>query len=312
MTTMRPEEPKPSERSEFLDALRKGIFIGLGLLVLVLPPMKYMEARKQAQQPPVAQAPAPRQAPQVPPAIQPQPVPQAPPVPEAPPRLAEFGEVQPSQDVKHVANWAVYTRDNGSRHIVIVDKIFAKVYVFNPTGKLIETTPALLGEAVGDHTVPGIADKPLSQIKKHEKTTPAGRFIAEPGSNLSGEDVVWVDYDAAVSMHRIRAHLTPKERRAERMATPTHKDNRISNGCINLPIAFYEKVLSPAVNKTGAVIYVLPEVRDVQEVFGSWDVTSPLQLAEYQRRKAAQQVAGKVPEAPRQERQAVANRGERI
>lgn len=50
-----------------------------------------------------------------------------------------------------------------------------------------------------------------------------------------GEDVVWVDYDAAVSMHRV---LNVKERLAA-LASPTNADNRMSVGCINLPPQFY-------------------------------------------------------------------------
>jgi hypothetical protein len=62
----------------------------------------------------------------------------------------------------------------------------------------------LLGLARGDVSVPGIGERKISDINPHERTTPAGRFISEPGRNLSGEDIVWVDYDAAVSMHRVR------------------------------------------------------------------------------------------------------------
>ena len=43
--------------------------------------------------------------------------------------------------------------------------------------------------------------------------------LSEPGRNLQGEDIVWVDYDAAVSMHRVRAN-NPAERRLERLARP--------------------------------------------------------------------------------------------
>lgn len=68
---------------------------------------------------------------------------------------------------------------------------------------------------------------------------------------------------------------SPAERRLERLATPTEEDNRISFGCVNLPVHFYEQVLSPAVKKSGAIVYVLPETRSPQEVFGSWDVTDP-------------------------------------
>ena len=58
---------------------------------------------------------------------------------------------------------------------------------------------------------------------------------------------MWVDYDAAVSMHRVITS-NPAERRLQRLASPTPKDNRISYGCINLPAAFFDKVLSPTVN----------------------------------------------------------------
>lgn len=248
-----------SERSEFIDALQKGVLLGVAVLLLAVPPIRMAQKAPRGEPPAVARV---------------QPAPQALPAP-APalpaPRFADFGDENPSADVRMVANWAVHTGDHQNRSLVIIDKKFAKVYVLDPQGRLQASAPALLGEAVGDDSAPGIGDKPLSQIQPHEKTTPAGRFVAEPGKNLSGEDVVWIDYDAAVSMHRIRK-VKESERRFHRMATPTHEDNRISNGCVNLPVTFYENFLSPAVRKTGAIIYVLPETRSPQQVFGSFDV----------------------------------------
>ena len=97
--------------------------------------------------------------------------------------------------------------------------------------------------------------------------------------NARGEDVVWVDYDAAVSMHRVLT-TNPAERRLERLATPTHEDNRVSYGCINLPKAFYEEVLAPTVRAHGAIIYVLPETRPAQQVFGSWDVERAVKVSQ--------------------------------
>ena len=264
--------PATEERSEFLDALKKGALLGVLILVIVIPPLRMAQAPKAPVLPPVAQVqPVPR-APAVPAPARP-----APPVqhPLPAPQLADFGSENPSPDVRHVANWAAYTRDAKGKSFVIIDKKFARVYVFSPEGKLLESTPALLGSAVGDDSAPGIGTKPLSQIKAHERTTPAGRFVAEPGMNLNGEDIVWIDYDAAVSMHRIRK-VKASERRFERMASPTYKDNRISNGCVNLPVKFYENVLSPTVKKTGAIIYVLPETRTPQQVFGSFDVLQAL------------------------------------
>ncbi len=181
----------------------------------------------------------------------------------------DFGAHQPSPAVREVAQWALASADAGGRSVVIVDKQQARVFVLDAAGRLVGAAAVLLGSARGDHTVPGIGERPLSQIRPEERTTPAGRFVAEPGVNAQGEDIVWVDYASAVSMHRVRARV-PAERRLQRLASPTPHDNRISYGCINLPRRFYEEVLAPRA-RAGAVIYVLPEVRSLQEVFGWTD-----------------------------------------
>ncbi len=116
----------------------------------------------------------------------------------------------------------------------------------------------LLGLAPGDSSVPGIGERDMKDILTHERTTPAGRFIAEPGRNMSGEDIYWIDYDAAVSMHRVRA-TNPVERRLQRLASPEVADNRISYGCVNVPARFYDQTIGPALKGRRGVIYVLPE-----------------------------------------------------
>jgi hypothetical protein len=250
-------------RSEFVDSLQKGLLVGVALLVLIVPPLrmaKNREAERQMQQQAQSQ-----------PALQ---VPQAGSVL----RLADFRGEEPSADARLIANWAIATGDHKKHAIVVVDKKDARVYVFAPDGKLKDSAPALLGSAHGDDSFPGIGEKPLAQVLPEEKTTPAGRFVAEPGMNTNNEDIVWVDYDAAVSMHRIRPNVA-RERRLERLATLTTDDNRISFGCINLPVTFYENVLSPTVQKHGAIVYVLPETRTPQQVFGAYDVTDPAQVA---------------------------------
>jgi hypothetical protein len=177
-----------------------------------------------------------------------------------------------------MADWVLTSGDHRNKAFVIVDKKDANVYVFDPRGRLKAAAPALLGAAVGDDSAPGIGDKPLAQVLPGEKTTPAGRFVAEVGMSTRGEDVVWVDYDAAVSMHRV---LNVKERLAA-LASQTNSDNRMSFGCINLPPQFYEKVLRPTVDAQGAVIYILPETRPLQQTFASfYDVASDLQLAQH-------------------------------
>ncbi len=177
----------------------------------------------------------------------------------------DFAGVAVSAEVRQLARWALASGDAAGRHLVLVDKRRAHAYVLDARGRLLGHSPALLGLARGDDTVAGIGERPLSQVRPQERTTPAGRFLPEPGRNMEGEDVVWVDYDAAVSMHRVRARVKA-EHRLQRLASPTATDNRISFGCINLPPAFYEQVLLPAV-QASAVVYVLPEVRPLADVF---------------------------------------------
>jgi len=188
-----------------------------------------------------------------------------------PAKHADFGSTHASRDTVTVANAIARTGDNAGAPFILLDKVNAHVFVFNPQGRLQADAPALLGFAKGDDTVPGIGEKKIADVKPEERTTPAGRFVAEFGQSSSrGEDVVWVDYDSAVSMHRV-VTSNPKERRLQRLATPTPKDNRISYGCINLPKAFYEKWVGPLVAHTRTIVYVLPETRPLRQVFAFVD-----------------------------------------
>jgi len=183
-------------------------------------------------------------------------------------KRADFGREPASRDARHIADWVVDSRDNLDKVFVIIDKIEARVFVFDADGRIRGSAPALLGSARGDHTVPGIGERKLSAVRPEERTTPAGRFVAAIGQSSRGEDVVWVDYDAAVSLHRV----IRTQNRLQRLSTPTAKDKRVSFGCINVPTAFYNTVVSPAFSGTEGIVYVLPEIRSVREVFGSYDV----------------------------------------
>lgn len=253
--------------SEFLRSLAQGAAIGAIILAVAIPWIR-------SHRPPPVEVPAPPQV-TAPPA--PVPVPHATvPGPQAPAHgpLADFHGVRVPPDVREVANWAFYTRDNHGHSVVILDKRGAMLHVFDPTGRLVASSPVLLGLAIGDDAEPGLGDKPLSQVRDDEKTTPAGRFVAEPGENTQGEDIIWFDYDEALAMHRV-VKGTPQERRAQRLASPDPRQRRISFGCVNLRPAFYDHVLSPTVKKTGAIVYVLPEVKSLQVALGAWDVTDP-------------------------------------
>lgn len=187
------------------------------------------------------------------------------------PRSANFVGVSASMEAKHFADWVVDSGDNHHMPFIIVDKRDAKVFVFNADGRLSGAAPALLGLASGDDAVPGIGSRKLLNIRPDERTTPAGRFVATLGRNLRDKEILWVDYRSSISMHSVITS-NPKERRQQRLTTPTPLDNRISYGCINVPAPFYRRIVSPAFKGTSGIVYVLPEIRPVSEVFKSFYV----------------------------------------
>ena len=188
-----------------------------------------------------------------------------------PPGRANFEQEVVSQASREMADWIIDSGDNHRKPFVIVDKKQAKVFVFDAIGQLRGAAPVLLGLTIGDDSVPGIGQRKLSSIRPEERTTPAGRFVASLDRNLHGEEILWVDYETAISMHRV-VTSNPKERRAQRLESPSMSERRISYGCINVPVQFYNKVLSPAFTGTDGIVYVLPETRSTREVFGSYVV----------------------------------------
>jgi hypothetical protein len=221
-------------------AIRQGVLIGLALLALVMPPGTEVPANASQRAAPLA-------------AIA--------------PRLAELGNAEASDDLRQMANWIAHSGDHGSMPFVVIDKRAAHLYVFDAQARLLDHTAVLLGSAHGDDSVPGIGDKAIADVLPEERTTPAGRFVGQRGLNIDGEDVVWVDYDAAVSMHRVRAN-NPRERRLQRLASGTADDNRISYGCINIPATFFDAHIAPTFSAQRATVYVLPEQKTLQTVFG--------------------------------------------
>ena len=173
-----------------------------------------------------------------------------------------------SAQARQLVKWVLKSGDNKGLPFAVIDKKNARVTVLTASGQARGSSPVLLGLARGDDSVPGIGERKMADIRPEERTTPAGRFLAEHGRNANGEDIVWIDYDAAVSMHRVRAN-NKAERRLERLTTPTPADNRISYGCVNVPAAFYERVIMKTFDVQNAVVYVLPDVKSLSTVFAA-------------------------------------------
>ena len=86
--------------------------------------------------------------------------------------------------------------------------------------------------------------------------------------------MLWVDYDSAVSIHPTATGVA-SEKRAERLASPTPDDNRITYGCINVPASFYDQVVARHFRSKGGIVYVLPDSTPLQQVFRSYEIDQP-------------------------------------
>jgi hypothetical protein len=185
--------------------------------------------------------------------------------------VPDFGTERVSADAQYAAARVLEIDDARGRPFALVDKRDARIYVFDTAGHLLGASAALLGLAPGDTAIADIAQRSPASLAPGERSTPAGRFESQPGHNDKGEAIVWVDYDASLAIHRLRP-APAQEHRAARLASSTPEDNRISYGCIVVPVAFFEEVVEPAIGRQRGVVYVLPETRPVQSMFDAIDV----------------------------------------
>ena len=185
------------------------------------------------------------------------------------PPVSAADQLPPGQDVSStvidLAGWVVASKDSQGYPFAVIDKAAAQILVFGGDGRLRGAAPGLFGSAVGDHTAPGIAGLALREIPGRDRTTPAGRFVGGYGPSIDAGRVLWVDYESAVSIHPTATGV-PAEKRAERLASPTPDDNRVTHGCINVAPDFYEQVIRPTFER-GGVFYVLPDEDSLAETF---------------------------------------------
>jgi hypothetical protein len=175
-------------------------------------------------------------------------------------------ELSWSTDAARVVAWVRQSRDNGKLPFIVIDKPTASLLLFNASGKALGRAPVLLGIGVGDQATPGVGGKKLAEIGPAERTTPAGRFVAKFGRAVGAQRVLWVDWNTSVALHPVIT-TNKKERRLQRLLSPDPADNRISFGCINVPTKFYRDKVQPLLRRNGGMVYVLPDVTPVEEVF---------------------------------------------
>lgn len=189
---------------------------------------------------------------------------------EGAPRKSSPSKSLPSADVQHIAAWAVHSGDHKGLPFIVIDKPNARVVAFDKQGKLLESTPVLLGIGLGDTMPPGVAEMDMYQTAPAQRVTPAGRYFADEGKNLEGQTVLWIDYDAGIALHKIPAKRTP-QRRHERMVSPDPAQHRITYGCVNVWPGFYDRVVALHFRSKGGIVYVLPDSTPLKSVFKTYE-----------------------------------------
>lgn len=181
--------------------------------------------------------------------------------------VAAWGVASTSLAAAQVATRPVALDVHDGRPYAVVDKRRATLSVYEADGRLVGQTPALLGLTPGDAEPASARGKAPSALGRHERVTPAGRFQAQPGRNLSGERVIWFDYDANLAIHRLRP-TAAREYRLQRLAAANAEDHRVTLGCVVVDPAFFDTVVLPVLGRGPSLVYILPE-RDPQLAAGA-------------------------------------------
>jgi hypothetical protein len=172
--------------------------------------------------------------------------------------VAAFGVLASMGAGAQVISRPVAADAHDGRPFAIVDKRQATLSVYAADGRLVGRAPALLGLTPGDSEPASARGKDPSALKLNERVTPAGRFEAQPGRNLSGERIVWFDYEANLAIHRLRP-APASQRRPERLVSANLDERRITLGCVVVDPAFFDEVVLPTLGAGKSLVYILPE-----------------------------------------------------
>lgn len=145
--------------------------------------------------------------------------------------------------------------------LVVMDKARAEILVVDQ-GRVVMRSPALYGKGVGEDEG---ADK---------NVTPAGVFALREYRDRhydGGRVLAFLCRPGMCYIIHPTWNGVPAEQRNRRLASPAVEDNAISNGCINVPFDFYQRMSNYLQSKAMTVgsmvtlprLVVLPENQDV-------------------------------------------------
>jgi len=107
----------------------------------------------------------------------------------------DFAGARASDDARYAADRVVVATDNKGLPFAIVDKKDARIYVFEPAGRLIGASPVLLGSAPGDDAAVDIAN-PIANPQRTTKYILT--VVSRDGCTAKGEILVKVYSDIHV------------------------------------------------------------------------------------------------------------------
>lgn len=139
--------------------------------------------------------------------------------------------------------------------IIVVDKSAAKMFVYFPQDGTVLSGPVLLGKVKGDHI--NLADFNINT--NSPAITPAGTFWANKKFSAKLNESILSFVEGHISFIAIHPVFTkiPAERRLQRLTSSETYDNRISNGCINLGLEFFNVIYAMLPSRSKLII--LPE-----------------------------------------------------
>lgn len=178
-----------------------------------------------------------------------------------------------TQDANAAHQYVQQNGDNANKPYIIADKKGGAVHLFDAQGNLLATTPALFGKNISDTTRAGAT--PAGKFTIKYASTPAKGYggTVQALANSSGQLVQ--SSAGTVSIHRTYT-ANSAENRPARLASKSVTDNRISNGCINVPSSFYNAHLDSAFD---GYVYVLPETKASPYRPRGSDITTTTQRA---------------------------------
>ena len=157
-----------------------------------------------------------------------------------------------SPDANAVRNYVAATNDSQGKSYLVADKKAGMLYMFSASGDKLTETSAIFGRDMSDSARSG--------------STPAGKFnlnyMPYEVSGYGGSVQAFAQQQSAANpskgeifaVHRVLN--VPGQNRLGRLSSKTSADNRISDGCINVPAAFYDNTLDGTFS---GPMYVIPE-----------------------------------------------------